>query len=114
MWEYNKADSVPVVVLKTRRSLRAVHFQPHGVPYLLTAEVRSFPFLHLFLVPLAFCTCPASTERQKLWGIDAGRLQPHLQGLSCSAESWLLRCHGIHLRAAFSSHLFWGLECDMS
>jgi activator-of-BECN1-regulated-autophagy protein 1 len=26
-------------VLKTRRSLRAVHFHPHGAPLLLTAEV---------------------------------------------------------------------------
>ncbi|KAL5061373.1 hypothetical protein RYX36_032977 [Vicia faba] len=27
-------------VLKTRRSLRAVHFHPHAAPYLLTAEVN--------------------------------------------------------------------------
>ncbi|KAL5996818.1 hypothetical protein ACLOJK_007738 [Asimina triloba] len=30
----------PTIVLKTRRSLRAVHFHPHGAPYLLTAEVN--------------------------------------------------------------------------
>ncbi|KAA8550685.1 hypothetical protein F0562_002369 [Nyssa sinensis] len=30
----------PAVVLKTRRSLRAVHFHPHGAPFLLTAEVN--------------------------------------------------------------------------
>ena len=39
MWEYGKEGVQPMVVLKTRRSLRAVHFQPHGVPLLLTAEV---------------------------------------------------------------------------
>jgi activator-of-BECN1-regulated-autophagy protein 1 len=40
MWEFAKEGAAPLVVLKTRRSLRAVHFQPHGVPLLLTAEVR--------------------------------------------------------------------------
>lgn len=39
MWEYSKEGAQPMVVLKTRRSLRAVHFQPHGTPLLLTAEV---------------------------------------------------------------------------
>ncbi|KAG0453154.1 hypothetical protein HPP92_025818 [Vanilla planifolia] len=32
----------PTIVLKTRRSLRAVHFHPHGAPFLLTAEVIDF------------------------------------------------------------------------
>jgi len=32
-------DGQPVIILKTRRSLRAVHFHPHGAPLLLTAEV---------------------------------------------------------------------------
>ncbi|KAF8091298.1 hypothetical protein N665_0448s0014 [Sinapis alba] len=41
MWNYNGSaeESKPVVVLKTRRSLRAVHFHPHGAPFLMTAEV---------------------------------------------------------------------------
>ncbi|KAF8086703.1 hypothetical protein N665_0615s0050 [Sinapis alba] len=41
IWHYDKTgeDSSPAIVLKTRRSLRAVHFHPHGVPLLLTAEV---------------------------------------------------------------------------
>ncbi|KAF8111594.1 hypothetical protein N665_0074s0120 [Sinapis alba] len=41
IWQYDKIgeDSSPAIVLKTRRSLRAVHFHPHGVPLLLTAEV---------------------------------------------------------------------------
>lgn len=29
----------PSIILKTRRSLRAVHFHPHAAPFLLTAEV---------------------------------------------------------------------------
>ncbi|XP_064947993.1 uncharacterized protein LOC135598322 isoform X1 [Musa acuminata AAA Group] len=42
IWNYNKREeaSSPTVVLKTRRSLRAVHFHPHGAPFLLTAEVN--------------------------------------------------------------------------
>ena len=47
MWEYAKEGAQPMVVLKTRRSLRAVHFQPHGIPLLLTAEVQ---ILHMILV----------------------------------------------------------------
>ncbi|XP_054801591.1 uncharacterized protein LOC129305634 [Prosopis cineraria] len=42
MWPYDKRGeaSSPTLVLKTRRSLRAVHFHPHAAPYLLTAEVN--------------------------------------------------------------------------
>ena len=42
IWHYNKKGEAasPVFVLKTRRSLRAVHFHPHAAPYLLTAEVN--------------------------------------------------------------------------
>ncbi|KAL5070933.1 hypothetical protein RYX36_021820 [Vicia faba] len=42
MWPYkNGGESTsPVFMLKTRRSLRAVHFHPHGAPYLLTAQVN--------------------------------------------------------------------------
>uniref|UniRef100_A0A1J3IVQ8 Activating molecule in BECN1-regulated autophagy protein 1 n=1 Tax=Noccaea caerulescens TaxID=107243 RepID=A0A1J3IVQ8_NOCCA len=47
MWYYNRRgqESSPVVVLKTRRSLRAVHFHPHGAPLLLTAEVNEMDSL---------------------------------------------------------------------
>ncbi|CAA7024572.1 unnamed protein product [Microthlaspi erraticum] len=47
MWHYNRrgGESPPVVVLKTRRSLRAVHFHPHGAPFLLTAEVNEMDTL---------------------------------------------------------------------
>jgi hypothetical protein len=56
MWDYTRPRAAPVaaggaapggggggqphVALKTRRSLRAVHFHPHGRPLMLTAEVR--------------------------------------------------------------------------
>ncbi|KAL1826102.1 uncharacterized protein LOC108214942 [Daucus carota subsp. sativus] len=42
LWNYNRSGehSSPTIVLKTRRSLRAVHFHPHGAPLLLTAEVN--------------------------------------------------------------------------
>lgn len=50
MWHYNdggEASSTPAFVLKTRRSLRAVHFHPHGAPYLLTAQVSELTCLKL-------------------------------------------------------------------
>ncbi|XP_052170342.1 uncharacterized protein LOC127786743 isoform X2 [Diospyros lotus] len=42
IWHYDRRGetSSPTIVLKTRRSLRAVHFHPHGSPFLLTAEVN--------------------------------------------------------------------------
>ncbi|BDA46641.1 probable activating molecule in BECN1-regulated autophagy protein 1 at N-terminal half [Coccomyxa sp. Obi] len=72
MWEYNKPGAVPVVILKTRRSLRAVHFRPHGAPYLLTAEVSDpspntelpLPFDHSMKGPPAVPrAAAASAER---------------------------------------------------
>ncbi|XP_071940683.1 uncharacterized protein [Coffea arabica] len=42
IWHYNRRaeTSPPTIVLKTRRSLRAVHFHPYAAPFLLTAEVN--------------------------------------------------------------------------
>ncbi|CAM6099134.1 unnamed protein product [Calypogeia fissa] len=42
IWQYTKEAEAasPVIVLRTRRSLRAVHFHPHAAPLLLTAEVN--------------------------------------------------------------------------
>nr|XP_043635742.1 uncharacterized protein LOC122606917 [Erigeron canadensis] len=41
LWQYNSREtSPPAIVLRTRRSLRAVHFHPHSAPLLLTAEVN--------------------------------------------------------------------------
>jgi activating molecule in BECN1-regulated autophagy protein 1 len=39
VWDYKCKDGRPEIVLKTRRSMRAVHFHPHGLPIVLTAEV---------------------------------------------------------------------------
>ncbi|KAK3417131.1 hypothetical protein EUGRSUZ_H02881 [Eucalyptus grandis] len=42
IWHYNRSEetSSPTIVLRTPRSLRAVHFHPHAAPFLLTAEVN--------------------------------------------------------------------------
>ncbi|KAI3678765.1 hypothetical protein L6452_38068 [Arctium lappa] len=42
LWQYSSKGetSSPAIVLRTRRSLRAVHFHPHSTPLLLTAEVN--------------------------------------------------------------------------
>ncbi|KAL8483274.1 hypothetical protein ACS0TY_026093 [Phlomoides rotata] len=42
IWHYNRRGeaSSPTIILRTRRSLRAVHFHPHAAPFLLTAEVN--------------------------------------------------------------------------
>ncbi|KAK6130521.1 hypothetical protein DH2020_035730 [Rehmannia glutinosa] len=42
IWHYSRRGeaSSPTIILRTRRSLRAVHFHPHGAPFLLTAEVN--------------------------------------------------------------------------
>ncbi|KAK9067515.1 hypothetical protein SSX86_011626 [Deinandra increscens subsp. villosa] len=42
LWQYNSRGeaSSPAIILRTRRSLRAVHFHPHSAPLLLTAEVN--------------------------------------------------------------------------
>lgn len=34
-------SSAPSICLRTRKSLRAVHFHPHGAPLVLTAEVNN-------------------------------------------------------------------------
>uniref|UniRef100_A0A7S2WZ10 WD40 repeat domain-containing protein n=3 Tax=Chloropicon primus TaxID=1764295 RepID=A0A7S2WZ10_9CHLO len=43
IWDYSRSglgDPKPVSVLRTKRSLRAVHFHPFGIPILLSAEVN--------------------------------------------------------------------------
>ncbi|XP_022680261.1 uncharacterized protein LOC101786394 isoform X2 [Setaria italica] len=40
IWDYNSRALDPPMILRTRRSLRAVQFHPHAAPYLLTAEVH--------------------------------------------------------------------------
>lgn len=48
MWEYTIPGVAPSIVLRTRRSMRAVHFHPHGLPLILTAEVQDpSPTSHL-------------------------------------------------------------------
>ncbi|XP_068653731.1 uncharacterized protein [Aristolochia californica] len=57
IWHYNRRGetSSPTIVLKTRRSLRAVHFHPYAAPFLLTAEVND---LNSPDFPMTLATCP--------------------------------------------------------
>ncbi|OEL27041.1 Activating molecule in BECN1-regulated autophagy protein 1, partial [Dichanthelium oligosanthes] len=43
IWDYNNGHAAlnPPMILRTRRSLRAVQFHPHAAPYLLTAEIHN-------------------------------------------------------------------------
>lgn len=63
LWEYSRFGSSPApeTCLKTRRSLRAVHFHPHAVPLILTAEVG-----------LGICSSPWSAEMtlELLWRLQ--------------------------------------------
>ena len=56
IWDYKRTGeaSSPTIVLKTRRSLRAVHFHPHGAPLLLTAEVRVYIWASLSFPVFSF------------------------------------------------------------
>jgi activator-of-BECN1-regulated-autophagy protein 1 len=40
IWDYTVPGAAPAIVLRTRRSMRAVHFHPQGLPLLLTGEVQ--------------------------------------------------------------------------
>ncbi|KAG6393062.1 hypothetical protein SASPL_147292 [Salvia splendens] len=53
MWHYAKGRnaSSPTVILKTRRTLRAVHFHPHATPFLLTAEVNDLDSSDPSMIP---------------------------------------------------------------
>ncbi|XP_042518649.1 uncharacterized protein LOC122092396 isoform X2 [Macadamia integrifolia] len=57
IWHYNRRGetSSPSIVLKTRRSLRAVHFHPYAAPFLLTAEVNDLDSPDS---PMTIATCP--------------------------------------------------------
>uniref|UniRef100_A0A2P2MJ51 Uncharacterized protein LOC105125661 isoform X2 n=1 Tax=Rhizophora mucronata TaxID=61149 RepID=A0A2P2MJ51_RHIMU len=77
IWHYNKKGeaSSPTIVLKTRRSLRAVHFHPRAAPFLLTAEVNDLDSSDLRMTfakspgylkyppPAVFVTNVKSTDR---------------------------------------------------
>ncbi|XP_042060431.1 uncharacterized protein LOC121804815 isoform X2 [Salvia splendens] len=57
MWHYNEGGeaSSPTIILKTRRSLRAVHFHPHAAPFLLTAEVNDLDSSDPSMTPATSC-----------------------------------------------------------
>ncbi|CAO2198055.1 unnamed protein product [Urochloa humidicola] len=85
IWNYNKRDvsSVPVVILRTRRSLRAVHFHPHDAPYLLTAEVNNIESADS---PLTLATSSGySNYPSALFVTNTNsRLCPHLESNAAS------------------------------
>ena len=60
IWRYDSSSKEPpVVILKTKRTLRGLHFHP-TLPLLLTAEVSSLPpacALPLLFNPFKFCCC---------------------------------------------------------
>jgi hypothetical protein len=75
MWDYTRPRAAPVaaggfapgvgggqphVALKTRRSLRAVHFHPHGRPLMLTAEVRCCSMKFVMLGGCYWVVCCSS------------------------------------------------------
>ncbi|KAM5563264.1 hypothetical protein ABKV19_018097 [Rosa sericea] len=51
IWNYKKQHSSPDIVLKTWRSLRAVHFHPQAAPFLLTAEVNDLDSSDSLMTP---------------------------------------------------------------
>ncbi|KAK9827688.1 hypothetical protein WJX81_000005 [Elliptochloris bilobata] len=61
LWEYRQFGSSPLpeTCLKTRRSLRAVHFHPHGAPLILTAEVHDPTEAALLPAPYSERDAPA-------------------------------------------------------
>jgi activator-of-BECN1-regulated-autophagy protein 1 len=67
IWEYKRWNSKPEIVLKTRRSMRAVQFHPHGLPVLLTAEVMD---------PSDTKDLPATMTGSCLDDFDGQRSQP--------------------------------------
>ncbi|TYI74093.1 hypothetical protein E1A91_D07G176300v1 [Gossypium mustelinum] len=91
IWDYNKngEGSSPAIILKTRRSLRAVHFHPHAAPFLLTAEVNDLDSSDSSMTqatsqgyfhhppPAVFVTCGQSSDHV---GLAAN---PSLMSLPC-------------------------------
>lgn len=83
-----------MVVLKTRRSLRAVHFQPHGIPLLLTAEVPqpAKSFMQTIPFPLRCCChpCPFQCFSPAMAKLCIRHAVPYTQ------EAWhaWYSCHG--------------------
>lgn len=60
IWQFTKEgdDASPVIVLRTRRSLRAVHFHPHAAPFLLTAEVNDLKTRSSLSILVTFVSSP--------------------------------------------------------
>ena len=68
MWRYKETgeQGVPTIALRTRRSLRAVHFHPGGAPLLLSAEVNDAETTQENPPPMAITTLPSAGESWSL------------------------------------------------
>lgn len=73
IWQYTKEGDAghPIIVLRTRRSLRAVHFHPHAAPLLLTAEVGVC--LHQF-TPLPACLVLGDAKNKFIFSLQVNDL----------------------------------------
>ena len=97
IWQYNKRGeaSHPNFILKTRRSLRAVHFHPHAAPFLLTAEVN-YPkkFNWLFYFSIIYITLLDWYAGQWSWlfrfFFDTGNISrlPEISSSCCFCHKW--------------------------
>uniref|UniRef100_A0A7N0TUN9 Transducin family protein / WD-40 repeat family protein n=1 Tax=Kalanchoe fedtschenkoi TaxID=63787 RepID=A0A7N0TUN9_KALFE len=94
MWHYNrKGDtSAPTIVLRTRRSLRAVHFHPHGAPYILTAEVNdldtSDPTMTIATSTGYLCYPPPTVYMAKPQPVDHSSMSDSLPLMSLPILVW--------------------------
>ncbi|ONK63894.1 uncharacterized protein A4U43_C07F20020 [Asparagus officinalis] len=79
IWNYKRDTSSPSIVLKTRRSLRAVHFHPHAAPFLLTAEVNDLDSPDSPLALATSCGYSPYPPPAVFFANINSRLCPHLE-----------------------------------
>ncbi|KAL6643399.1 hypothetical protein ACP70R_018956 [Stipagrostis hirtigluma subsp. patula] len=90
IWDLTKRGEAldPAMVLRTRRSLRAVHFHPHGAPYLLTAEVNNLDSGDSPLTP-ATCSGYSTCRSDVILANNNSMCCPHLESrLSSRSLIW--------------------------
>ena len=77
IWDYVRGlhEAKPVSILRTKRSLRAVHFHPFGVPLLLSAEVNDQDSTQD--LPQAHCT---TAWREAMNDYNRNTVIPEAQG----------------------------------
>uniref|UniRef100_A0A0A8YM16 Uncharacterized protein n=1 Tax=Arundo donax TaxID=35708 RepID=A0A0A8YM16_ARUDO len=83
IWDYSKRGEAldPAMILRTWRSLRAVHFHPHGAPYLLTAEVNNIDSGDSTLTPAissGYSNCRSAVILANINSMCCSHLEPRL------------------------------------